>query len=266
MAFARSILVLLVIAAPAFADDKAEAKKHYELGKRHFNVSEFAEAIAEFKAAYKLHPQANDLYNIAQAYRLLGDCANAAQFYQNYQREEKIKKLRDSVDKVRVEMEVCAAAPKLVDPAASGPKPEPAATPVPPPQTYKPPPLPAGPPTGENAMRAPDPGDPNKARRVAGIVSMGIGGVFLIGTLYWAVEADARSKKVKDCELDDLCFEEDLKLLEKDRDVANKAAGGSFGGAVVFGVGGYLLYRFSKKPKPAQVTITPRSASIGWAF
>ena len=269
MGFAKPFLILLilVLGRSALADDKVAAKKHYELGKRHFNVNEFAEAIEEFKTAYKLYPEANDLYNIAQAYRLLGDCVNAATFYGNYQRDEKNKKLRDSVDKVKAEMEACASAPKPTDPAVTETKPDPGPA-VPPPQTYRPSPN-GGPPSGENAMRAPPgPEDPNKARRYAGVTLMTVGGLFLFGTIYWAVEADSRGKKVDECNLDELCSDIELADFEHDHEAAKRALGGSFGGAIVFGGVGYILYRISKKPDHARVTLMPtrHGAAIGWAF
>ena len=51
--------------------EKAEAKLHYDQGTVHFNLDEWPQAIEEFKAAYRLYPDAIFLYNIAQCHRKL---------------------------------------------------------------------------------------------------------------------------------------------------------------------------------------------------
>jgi hypothetical protein len=75
-------------AAPTGADEalSAEARKHYEEGTKAFNLAEFPRAIAEFKAAYNAKPDPLLLFNIAQAFRLGGDDAQALLFYKSFLR------------------------------------------------------------------------------------------------------------------------------------------------------------------------------------
>jgi hypothetical protein len=75
-------------AAPTGADEalSAEARRHYEEGTKAFNLAEFPRAIAEFKAAYNAKPDPLLLFNIAQAFRLGGDDAQALLFYKSFLR------------------------------------------------------------------------------------------------------------------------------------------------------------------------------------
>ena len=68
-------------AAPA-----GEAAKLYESGAKHYNLAEYVEALADFKAAYRVVPDAAFLFNIGQAHRQLGESEEAAQAYRAYLR------------------------------------------------------------------------------------------------------------------------------------------------------------------------------------
>ncbi|MCG8422609.1 MAG: tetratricopeptide repeat protein [Proteobacteria bacterium] len=91
--YLRLILVAVVLAyistSPAMAqsdsDDsaKARAKALFKQGKTQYDLGNFEEAIDVFKRAYRLSPYPNLLYNIAQAYRQMGDC-QALFFYKRY--------------------------------------------------------------------------------------------------------------------------------------------------------------------------------------
>jgi len=59
------------VAASAVAD-KVAAKEHFQAGVRHYDLSEWEQALSEFKEAYRLKPDATFLYNIAQCHRKLG--------------------------------------------------------------------------------------------------------------------------------------------------------------------------------------------------
>ncbi len=60
------------------------ARDHYRAGAQFYDLGEFDRAVVEFKAAYEIVPSAVLLYNIAQAYRMSGDKADALQFYKLY--------------------------------------------------------------------------------------------------------------------------------------------------------------------------------------
>src|SRR6185436_4713873 len=73
--------------APPPEDPTARAaREHYEAGLTHYNLGEFKQAIEEFKKAYELSKRPGLLFNIAQAYRLDRQWAQAASFYRTYLR------------------------------------------------------------------------------------------------------------------------------------------------------------------------------------
>lgn len=90
--------------------EKAEAKVHYDQGTVHFNLDEWPQAIQEFKAAYRLFPDAIFLYNIAQCHRKIGDAAEALSFYKKYLRERPDAPNRSEVEKRIDELEAARAA------------------------------------------------------------------------------------------------------------------------------------------------------------
>src|SRR5204862_6239173 len=75
-------------APPASAEPPAsvdpEARRLAEEGLRHFDLGQYADAIRDFKAAYLRAPSPELLYDLAQAYRLSGDCPQAAAMYRRY--------------------------------------------------------------------------------------------------------------------------------------------------------------------------------------
>jgi hypothetical protein len=75
-------------APPAEPSKAPSAVELYDIGKRHFDIAEYAAAITAWKQSYLLSSKPLLLFNIAQAYRLGGDCAQANRFYLNYRRLE----------------------------------------------------------------------------------------------------------------------------------------------------------------------------------
>jgi len=88
----RTLLLLIALASPAFADGAAD---HIAAGKRAFTEQRYAEAAAEFRAAYDLQPDPKLLYSIAQAQRLAGDCAGAIASYEAFIATKTDAKLSD---------------------------------------------------------------------------------------------------------------------------------------------------------------------------
>ena len=138
---------LLVLAAciaaatPALADDaKAKAKQLYDEGLRHYNLGEYTDAIAAWRQAYLVEPKPLLLFNLGQAYRLSGDCAQALTFYDSYLREEKAIKNQDDVDRAVAECKAAKPAEpaQVVAPVPPPPAEPAAATPPPVPTTATP--------------------------------------------------------------------------------------------------------------------------------
>jgi tetratricopeptide (TPR) repeat protein len=78
-------VVVVCCLAPrlAFAD-AAAARVHFDRGRALFEVSDYRNAIAEFKAAHLQKPDPAFLYNIAECYRRLGENGEALQFYRRF--------------------------------------------------------------------------------------------------------------------------------------------------------------------------------------
>jgi tetratricopeptide (TPR) repeat protein len=91
MRTAVACLALLVASATARAersvaprDADVVAREKASSAKRHFDRGEFDAAIADYREAFRIVPTAGLLYNLGQAYRLAGRCADAADAYRRY--------------------------------------------------------------------------------------------------------------------------------------------------------------------------------------
>ncbi len=107
------LLCALLVSSPTFAKPargrqsaEAQALGHYEEGTKAYNEGDYARAVAEYKAGYKLKPEPVLLYNIAQSYRLGGDLVQATTYYKLFLKnkpnapnrrevEERIRKLEE---------------------------------------------------------------------------------------------------------------------------------------------------------------------------
>jgi tetratricopeptide (TPR) repeat protein len=84
---ARASAIVLALAAPVFADGLGvpeKAKALAEQGRALHDAGDYTGAIAAYNAAYVLAPRPGLLFNLAQAYRLSGDCDDAAFMYRRY--------------------------------------------------------------------------------------------------------------------------------------------------------------------------------------
>jgi tetratricopeptide (TPR) repeat protein len=80
-------LVATLLSGSAVADeaqDREEAKSHFQRGMAHFRLDEFEEAAREFLAGYRAHPDALFLLNAGQAYRLGHRPREALEYYEKY--------------------------------------------------------------------------------------------------------------------------------------------------------------------------------------
>jgi tetratricopeptide (TPR) repeat protein len=82
-----AFVIVLALSAAAFADELGfpeKAKLLADRGRALHDAGDYAGAIAAYKEAYVLAPRAGLLFNLAQAYRLSGDCDDAAFMYQRF--------------------------------------------------------------------------------------------------------------------------------------------------------------------------------------
>lgn len=177
------VVASLIASTPALADpttDKATAKKLYDEGLRRYNVAEYPEAIRAWKEAYVISKRPLLLFNIAQAYRLSGDCTQAMSFYDSYRREESNLKNQSELE----DAEALCKATLAEKPVAIAP-------PTSPPTTTNPevtPPV-AMP---ERAPEAPSGGGMRTAGIVVGVVGLALTG----GAVFFALDAGKKADEL----------------------------------------------------------------------
>lgn len=88
--FVRYLVLVLALAivgasgGTSFADDRAEARTHYQAGVKFYSGGDYRSAIREFSAAQQLAPADLNNYNLALCYDKLGDPEPAIQYYRAY--------------------------------------------------------------------------------------------------------------------------------------------------------------------------------------
>jgi tetratricopeptide (TPR) repeat protein len=136
-----SLALLLVVTATAHADERAKAREAFRLGRQHYALREYKEALTAFQEAYRHYEDPSFLFNIAQCERQLDHRAEAIRAYRMYlvnasdagNREEVrqiIAKLEHDLD-----AEHAAQAAKAPPPPTLTPTSAPTPTPTPPPAT-----------------------------------------------------------------------------------------------------------------------------------
>ena len=193
-------------AKPA-ADDRAnadEAARLYDEGKRHFDIGEYAQAIASWKQSYLRSNAPLLLFNIAQAYRLSNDCAQANRFYLNYRRSEPHPKNQAELDKA---MAKCAGVePATGDAATSGPPASPAASTSGTPPATSPVTVPSDRAASGTAASSPassrvdhvtaQPSNRGGGLRIAGLITGSVGAAALVASGVYAISAMQDSNTV----------------------------------------------------------------------
>jgi tetratricopeptide (TPR) repeat protein len=246
---------------PAPEDPTARAKQLYTEGKRFYDIGEFAKAVESWKQAYVLSTAPMLLFNIAQAYRLSGDCEQALRFYANYERESSNLTNRTELEQARARCKsqptgTRPPAPIVTDPTRGGtpPGPEPKATPPPPPSaTFVPA---TTTPTG--------PVDDRSTARTAGLVTGGTGLVVVGASLALALRARDRAAAVEAYRGEWTTDQDGLQ--ESGRRAATWSVITGIAGALTVVAGGALYVYGSRETRPAlDVAIRPHSAEVSWS-
>lgn len=79
-----ALALAVVGASPALANDRSEARTHYQAGVKFYAGADYRSAIREFSAAQQLAPADLNNYNLALCYDKLGDAEPAVQYYRAY--------------------------------------------------------------------------------------------------------------------------------------------------------------------------------------
>ena len=98
------VLLLLTGAGVVRADgsdaDRNKAREAYQSARQHYNLGEFAEALKDFKEAYRNYEDPSFLFNIGQCERQLGHKQEAVRAYRAYLRNAGEVPNRDEVTKI----------------------------------------------------------------------------------------------------------------------------------------------------------------------
>ena len=252
----RLPLVLVLAGAAAHAqpapdpDPVAQAKQLYADGKRFYDIGDYPEAIASWKHAYVLSNAPMLLFNIAQAYRLSGDCKKALEMYANYERVDPNPPNREDLEqaKTRCDREPTRANPPDGTPPGATPI---AATPAsaPPPAVITPPPR-----TIER--------DDGGSLRIAGIATGGTGIALALGSLYFAHEASSEASYVT--HHTGLWTQADQAHEDSGKQAQTLAVTTAIAAPLALAAGAYLYYRGSHRSH-VEVAVTPTRTEVSWS-
>ncbi|HWO25545.1 MAG TPA: hypothetical protein VNO30_42690 [Kofleriaceae bacterium] len=115
MRFSMVVLIALWIGssgaiAQSPATNTQAAQDFFAKGNTAYNLGNFDEAADLFSKAYQAWPQPEFLYNIAQSYRLGGNCKQALHFYKRFRSLASLgQKKKDEVEKFISELTECVA-------------------------------------------------------------------------------------------------------------------------------------------------------------
>lgn len=143
------------------------ARRLFEEGQVHYSLGEYDQAIARFRRAYEISSAPALLFDIAQAYRLKGECRQALEIYRHFARQVPDSPHRDEAEGQIRSLEA-RCSPAL-----------PAAVPVPTPAPAATTPTPPPPPAPE-----PAPAPKTHARLVVALLAAGVGLGLGTGALY----------------------------------------------------------------------------------
>lgn len=137
------ILLALTFAARAHADDRADARAHYQAGVKFYGSGDYRAAIREFSSAQQIAPADLNNYNLALCYDKLGDAEPAVQYYRAFldrqPNTDKRAEIEASISRLEAALKSAASkkAPPVAD-VAPAPAPGPVLGPAAPPTAAAP--------------------------------------------------------------------------------------------------------------------------------
>ena len=237
------LVIMTAIANGQPAVTTPEATAHEASGNKHYELAEYPAAIIDFKEAFRITDQPELLFNIAQAYRLAGDCRQALTFYKTFLRRSPQAPNADKVA-VRIrEMEECTA--KLPPPVSES---KPVVVPAPPRRHIR------------------------TWKTWAGISAIGAGAVGSGIGIAFAARGATKADELRDA-CSTSCSGEVARELDATGTRANRNAVVAFsvaGALVVGGVVFVVLDRGSSERAPTStgpsLSLVPGSATVAWAW
>jgi tetratricopeptide (TPR) repeat protein len=261
-ASAITLAALLATASTAAYADNAlrperipnKARQLAERGRAFHNAGDYNAAVSAFKEAYVLAPSPGLLFNIAQAYRLAGNCDEAAWMYRRFLDTNPIGNHRTLAENHLAVVERCGTGGLMVDNEAAPP----AATPVA---------------EADNKVitfaALPDNTRSGKYKKIGVGTAIG-GGALLVGAAVFAIDSNdaenrvaetyKRGGKWEDIKDDDARGKRSAKIAT--------ALGIGGGLAVVSGAVLFAVGRHYEQAQHVAVTPTTRGAqvSLSWGF
>jgi tetratricopeptide (TPR) repeat protein len=259
-AHALTLAAILAAASPAYADNALrperipnKARQLAEKGRSFHDAGNYDAAVAAFKEAYVLAPSPGLLFNIAQSYRLAGNCDEAAWMYRRFLDTNPIGNHRAIAEQHLATVERCGNGGLLV----SAPEPKQDAIAVPEPETNK------------LITFASTDGKHKTYKRIGLGTAIG-GGVLLAGAAFFAIDANDASNTVAEAykrggKWNDI---KDVDARGRRSSTIATALGIGGGLAVASGAVLYALGRHYEQAQHVAVTPTTRGAqvSLSWGF
>jgi tetratricopeptide (TPR) repeat protein len=272
--------------AQSESEKRQQAKEHYEMANRFYDVGKYGDAINEYEQAYLLVEDPALLFNIGQAYRLWDHPEDAIRSYKNYLRRRPDASNRADVEKKIADLERTlderrrASALQPQPPPPSGVSGIPATVPPPVgnPPVYSSPANPAssaGPTVGEPTAPEPvvvpapvQPGidvsasppprsEPSQPKKWIAYSLLGVGGAGIVTSILAAAVGASKAQKLKTASQNREPFDP---AVEANGKTANAiAAVSGLIGIAAGGTGGYLLWRWRGTSSPS-VSIAPVAA------
>ena len=208
--------------------NKELARSHHETAKKHFQLSNFEEALVQFKMAYKYAPLPKLLFNIAACHEGLGNLREARDTYWLFLQkmpgtphravvEARIENLTKSLS--RQDAARAAAASEADKASASEADKAAKAQPVP----------------------APGEGRPSRWKKIAGWTAVGVGGAAMItGAIFGALAQQKESEYRQGIE-DKRLYHDQLQTEEAGRRYQTAGVASLVVGGVIAAAGGGVL-------------------------
>jgi len=176
----KTLAIAVLLAARVASAAPSEAEKLYKDGQTAYDDKRYDDAITAWSKSYELSHLPGLVFNIAQAYRLHGDCEKAVETYQKFIDLDPKSKQRAAAEGFLHELQPCKVEP---------PPPEPPPTPPPTPPVD----------THVDVVKQPPPPpvDHGRTKRLAGIASGAVGVVALAGGAYFGSQASSLADDVK---------------------------------------------------------------------
>jgi hypothetical protein len=265
-----TLAAVLASALPAAHADNAMSpdkvpNKARELaikGRKHHNAGDYAAAVSAFKEAYVLAPSPVLLFNIAQAYRLDGNCDEAAWMYRRFLDTDPRGPQRQLAETHLAVVEKCGTGGLRVTvqpPALEASTPAPTVQAQPHAET-----------TATLTMRDTTSNRSRTYKRAATFTAVG-GGVALIGAALFAIDARTASQTVEETYKRGGKWEEVKSLDARGKRSEKLATALGIGGGVAM-ISAAVLYGLGKHYEPANhIAVSPTKnggaqVSLSWGF